>query len=996
MKRFLTFLASTAAALLCMPLGLLAQQVDTNPVELPSTSVWQQMKFSSMPGASLYTGTMHLSIPVYTYHDADFDIPLSLDYSTNGYRPNIMTGLVGHEWSLGLGGAITRTVRGLPDELRSAGLLGFQELHNRHDITSVDQIDIYHTQFDDEGIEATSPHLYYAPDGWDAGGDSIDMEPDIFQFSFLGHTGKFQLGYDGTINVYGTNTRSSEYKVQVNTYDLDTITITDGDGIRYIFGNADGKAREQAGGRTTTWKLSRIETPSGRYVDFTYTRSPRSDSGTLSYSMFNSYAPDTHCYSFFGSYYDEMGILRNINYDFKPVRPTLSSVMTVSAPDKVTVDNGTEIVFYYKNPSQLETGDGVTLLNLPKLDRIEVRAPGGTTVRSCTLGYSYPLASASNKLCFLSSVNISGEGSYTFDYNVNASTVFPKHGTFKIDHWGYYNNSSASAQTFYTHTLQGDYLEETINTNLREPSTAAALLGVMTAVHYPTKGYTTFEYEGNDYSRYEDNDGYPSFAPAMESTPSRASRTTGGVRIKAIRDYDRENAATPVYTRSYSYLDAEGHSSGVRGPLPRYGLEYQKYRIDGSNIDVYLGSYNNLAPADGTHIEYRRVTETLPQGSNVYEYITRDDCPDGKETWDNSNLYNLTFHTGFSPDIYMPDEEAIDAIFSVMTPTTSMQASRGQLLSTRTYDAQGNLKQSSETTYEPYAYAFETIDKIWNYQSMYLGATRVPTVTGDIKPLSTTTVSDGVSDTEVIVYDTFRNVRSRTHGRQTSKYFYFEDLPNRASYSDFRDISYWDTFAGSAVCARMAALNMKNSPLQTEAYDEDGILHVLRYEYETRATAGGSAVFLKSIKEHDGSVWRTVMSIDARDSRGRILETSDADGIKTAYVWGYGGLYPVAEVNGATLMEVKGISGLSGIETAPLAGALTGNQAAALRNLGDATVWEYSPLVGVTRETAPDGRSVSNTYNDSGKLYQVLDDLGHKTSAYLYSTDNKLQISDNH
>lgn len=40
MKRFLTFLASTAAALLCMPLGLLAQQVDTNPVELPSTSVW--------------------------------------------------------------------------------------------------------------------------------------------------------------------------------------------------------------------------------------------------------------------------------------------------------------------------------------------------------------------------------------------------------------------------------------------------------------------------------------------------------------------------------------------------------------------------------------------------------------------------------------------------------------------------------------------------------------------------------------------------------------------------------------------------------------------------------------------------------------------------------------------------------------------------------------------------------------------------------------------
>ena len=38
----ITLLAATAAALLCLPpVGLRAQQVDTNPVELPSTTVWQ-------------------------------------------------------------------------------------------------------------------------------------------------------------------------------------------------------------------------------------------------------------------------------------------------------------------------------------------------------------------------------------------------------------------------------------------------------------------------------------------------------------------------------------------------------------------------------------------------------------------------------------------------------------------------------------------------------------------------------------------------------------------------------------------------------------------------------------------------------------------------------------------------------------------------------------------------------------------------------------------
>ena len=112
------------------------------------------MKYNNVAGASLYTGTLRLSIPLFTYHDADFDIPLSLDYATNGFRPNIMTGLVGHEWSLGLGGAITRTVRGLPDEKRIASTFGFQELHHYYpSITSVDQINGYVTEFDDLSIQ---------------------------------------------------------------------------------------------------------------------------------------------------------------------------------------------------------------------------------------------------------------------------------------------------------------------------------------------------------------------------------------------------------------------------------------------------------------------------------------------------------------------------------------------------------------------------------------------------------------------------------------------------------------------------------------------------------------------------------------------------------------------------------------------------------------------------------------------------------------------------
>lgn len=982
----ITILAVTAAALLWLPQCLHAQQVDTNPIELPSTSVWQQMKYSNVAGASLYTGTMNLSIPVFNYHDTDFDIPLSLDYSTNGYKPNIMTGILGHEWSLGLGGVITRNVRGLPDEYRSASRYGFQELHNSPEITSVEQFNGFNTDYDDDSIQAISPRIFYAPDGWDMDGDLIDMEPDIFQFSFPGHSGKFQLGYNGTIHVYGTNTRNSEYRIEVPSYNLDTITIVTGDGYRYTFG--DGNARESAGDHTTAWKLSRIETPSGRSVTFTYTHNPRSESGVLSYANFYNYAPDFHCYSFSGNYYDEWGIQHNLEYNFSPVRPQLSTVY-VSAPDKVSFDNGTVIDFFYKNPTQLESGEGTALGNLPKLDRIVVKNTDGAELRTCNLEYVYPSASSSNKICFLSKVTLSGEGSYTFDYNYTSSTVFPKHGTFKIDHWGYFNNSSATAQSFYSHITQGDYLQETINTTLRDPDTASAMLGVMTAVHYPTGGRTTFEYEGNDYSAYEDNDGYPYFTPYLHDTPSSRSLTAGGVRIKAIKDYSSASGGAPVYTRSYSYKDDTGHSSGVRGPLPRYGLAYYKEKITGDFISVYLGSYNNILPTDGTHIEYTYVKETLPQGYNIYEFITRENCLDGKVIWEGTNLYNLMYHTGFRPNV--TDEDAIDAIFAVMSPVTSMQATRGRLLSMDSYDAGNNLKSHSATTYEDFTYAFETLDKIWNYQSMYLGATRVPTITGDIRPLSTTTVTDGVTETESVVYDAFRNVRSRSRGGHTSKYFYLQDIDRRSSYSDFTDITWWNTFAGGSVCAKMKELNMVNSPLQTEAYDGDGVLHVLRYIYDFRTSSDHSAVYLKSVQEYDGTTWRTVLSYDARDSKGRILQTSDADGISTAYVWGYYGLYPVAEVVGATLAQIKAVSGLGNIENSPLTGHLSDSQASALRGLGEATVWECSPLIGVTRETTPDGRSTSYTYNDSGKAYQVLNDLGEKISTNLYSTDNRQQ-----
>ena len=988
MKKILNLLAATAAALLCLPpAGLRAQQFNTNPVELPSSTVWQQMKYNNVAGASLYTGTVNISIPLYDYQDGEMAIPISLGYSANGYQPNIHSGIVGHDWALNAGGAITRTVRGLPDEASNNSRYGFLETFYDTSISSVFELTGFTTAMDSYWIGATTPRIYYSRYGFYNPSILMDTEPDIFYFNFLGYSGKFQLGYDGLIHVYDTNTRSEEFKVEVPRYNLDEIVIITGDGTRYTFGT--GNALEDDTSYGTAWKLASISTQSGRSATFSYVTQARQYNSTnrITVPFFFTYAPSSSCYSFSGNVAAESGTgTVSIHQGYGPSRAVCGPYIQASVLDAISLDNGSVIEFFYKNLGQYETGDGWNFQQRPKLDRIVVRDADGNEVRTCAFSYSFPAASASNQIPFLSAVDISGEGTFRMAYDFSAATVFPKQGTFSIDHWGYYNHSGASYSDFYTHTSLDSNLTETITTTCRNPNFSYAKIGMLTVLTYPTGGRTEFEYEANNYSRYVDR-AYPSFIPEVKSLAGYPV-TTGGVRIKAIKDYLSPDDASPAFRRSYTYTGPDGKSSGILLRKPRYSVQYRRYDAN-SSLNCYFGSYNDLLPADGTHIEYYTVTESFDEGSRVYEFISSLDCPDGDFYWDhnNSDIKNLSYSV----------TPSVETILSVMIPPVSMQATRGKLLSCRTYDTQGNEVERKFTDYETYAYAFETLEKVWSFQSMYIAGTIVPTVVGDIRPLSTTTVADGVTDTETLVYDAFRNVRSRTRGGQTSKYFFLQDIDDRASFSDFQDILYWNSFASGNVCARMKELNLVNLPLQTEVYDSDGILHIRRYLYGYRSNNDHSAVYLQSIQERDSSgssgSWHNLITYDERDIRGRILQTSDANGISTVYVWGYNGLYPVAQIVGATLTQVKAVSGLSGIENAPLSGALSSTQVSALRNISGAevTTWEYAPLVGLTKETTPDGRSTSYTYNASGKLHQVLDDLGRKTAAYLYSPDNKQQ-----
>lgn len=997
-------------------LGLRAQSVNTNPVELPSTTVWEFEKHNNVQ-PNLYTGTLSLSVSIYTYKDSDFELPISISYSSNGLRPNVLAGVVGHDWSLNVGGVVTRQVRGLADEKRLPAaspfpIYGFLEAHRSlgqqdangnyndglrpgdepEELWAVNIFNANNTSADDLNMGADNPTFYYAPNNYILNdylyyqGPLYDMEPDEFSFNFLGYSGKFELGFSKKIYVYDTNTRDTEFTIELPGTNLSEIVITTGDGYRYTFGA--GLAREHGGDNEigTAWKLSRITAPNGREVVFTYSRSPQTTQGTtLSYSSYNQYGPSGLSYSYQGEYYPLVnGIydyenLVSKSIDYRPILPQLSLPNYVSALTDITISDGAKVNFFYKTLSQSESGASTTLNNLPKLDQIIVSyGLGATTLKTCSLEYTFPQASASNKIPFLSSITISGLGTYSMNYDYTSSTVFPKHGSFATDHWGYYNGYSGTASSFYARTEQNAYLEESVTSSVRDASFNHAKLGMLKSVTYPTGGKTTFEYEAHTYSSHGVRE-YPDFDITYRNNEGGIDKTAGGVRIKSIKDYIKESDSTPAYVRTFTY--GSSASSGTLAPLPRYGLHYTKTQNVGSSpsISSYLGSYINLYPVDGSHIDYSEVTENLPEGSITYYFSNVHDCPDGKlgdtRNYMHNRYYDVSYLTSLTGD------DVREAIMQVMTPPISMQDKRGRIIKTVTKNAAGTTLSESINTYDNYTYAYETLDKVWRNQSLYIGSALGATVIEDVPLLSVTERVSGVNTTKSYTYNDSEQITSTRINDSRG----MERSIHQSYLADLDDSSL------SAVHLSMKRKNITNNPLYEEERRGTQTLTRWTYSYIQPAASQHPDLYrVGTVSETDVLTGESSTITYRYDNEGRLLQKIDGLGRSTVYIWGYGGLYPVAVIANCTLAQVSAISGLSAISTSPLS-ADASQYASALRAISGAevTLYQYMPLIGLTKEITPDGKEISYSYNAAGKLHQVLDDLGRNQSTTLYSTENK-------
>ena len=973
LKRFILGVLAVIAA----STPLRAQMRLDNEPQRPSAEAWNMAKYGEVQ-PSLYTGTVSVSIPLYHYQDADFNLPISLNYASNGCTPNVRPGMLGPDWTLSGGGCVTREIRGIPDNRDIGGYHGFHDVYDRK--FEMDSVKV--VWYNNE-IPRFASCLYVT-------GNTIpyyDAEPDIFHFSAPGLNGSFHLGYDGKIYILTSNVNRSELKVEVVTesyyMEMDyfkEFKVTTGDGYVYIFlGTNDQTGNNTEEGQTTPstlstpdttareilkWNLSMIEAPNGRTVSYHYRRQ----------AVMKSLRPYTYKSSTTNAFAGM--IVSNPNMPTNALEYRRGSLL-----EKIDVDGQTIVTFDYmtgvSEKQQLTGATAVLDTNNVRLSRMKVWS-GNKVIKTCSMSYT-DTGDSDSGIRFLDSVFVEGEGTYSMTY-INP-TQYPALGVTSIDHWGYYNGKGGNNYLDVTDFNYQTKDEVFKANNCRIPDPQYARVGMLQRLTYPTGGYTVFTYEPHRYTSAIVRASATVFEPILRQM--NTDYECGGLRISRIQHYDKDDEELSFKEYQYVSPNENGVGSGILVYMPRYRAAYSlSYNYYGLNNQLETGVLlsNNLTKVSDTHIEYSNVLEENPDGScTEYVFNTSQDYPDIIRRFGGMD------YQGTDASFQVNNKLDMDLINKAIMQGTSMQAVRGKIKSKNDYDSNGRIVREETTIYKTDSIYHPDV-YIRQYEHL-LATMNIPAeFIGRIDPSGvTTTTYYGNSN------------RSLT----TNKNYIYNEHCQVSSISEtgscgecvVQAFDYVTDSQKDVVEAAMLAANVIAYPTAERTY-VDSLLSSEVVYYFCHPDSTKARLFRVGEKHERDLVTNTWhITKYSYDKNGNILEVINPDGRKTCYLWGYRGMYPVAVIEGCGLQELKNITGFSAIEDGPFVGGLPASVEATLRSSApqgsEVTTYEYEPLVGLAKATGPDGRKIEYSYNNAGKLMGVYDNAMRLRESYYYSTENK-------
>jgi YD repeat-containing protein len=622
-------------------MGQASETIRPQNIKIASPNAASLGKVADIP-IGYHTGTPNIDIPIYTLHEGPLQMPISVSYHASGLKVMEQASWVGAGWSLSAGGMITRSVRGMPDEvLSSSGSPTPISYLNNKGYSDYLWVDAPSGEYSPQIVPsnpATNAPQVLAYNEFSAG--RRDGEADMFNFNFNGYSGKFYFRPDNSVAL----APQQDIKITplfcpggtacstTNEYLYGWI-VTTPDGVRYYF----GKVLAQAANYNTTTNAIPLEyTTSYSYTSgLSYNKTASSwflnkvESADKKFSISLVYSVEN--YSYYTTSLSPTASFTSASQTIDLVKNIMSGVRLSS----IQSSNNSLVTFVPSAFTRRDLSSASTNLMDFDADSTDVTAPhalgevrisNSPTTSFCqsfafSYGYfydnshaltgylanpgtSFNVHSDKKRLALRSITERTCDGSvlkppHSFTYFDETSV--PRTLSFAQDHWGYYNGNTSNASMLPAISIDNGLTNLSGTYGNRDSKWPEMRAGALQKITYPTGGSSRFAFESHDVfipvNLYDSISHGKINANYTNTTPGGSFTVTQSTTMKArvnLNFYGLPNGSGNIHLVNTSTLVDYGFtgSNGLRiFQLPAGTYQYSVQSSSGSTGAIECSLY---------------------------------------------------------------------------------------------------------------------------------------------------------------------------------------------------------------------------------------------------------------------------------------------------------------------------------------------------------------------------------------------------------------------
>ena len=964
-------------------------QISTSAPQLtmPLPSVQSLANYADIP-VNTFNGVPDISIPLYTFptHSKDINAPLTLNYHPAGLSLLQPSSDVGTGWSLMADCVVSRTVVNEPDE--------YYKTHN------------YDAQF-------------------------LDLEfDDLYSVNLFGESARFKIIRDTSndsfkVQMMDISTLKIEFSMDPETYIVNSFTIYDDKGYKYVFDQQDiGTCNFLAHSyihyvahRVTVSCVSAIHLT--RVIDNNDKTLIRC--GYTLYERPNLYVPN------FNDSALKLTQLESVDFGKAVFNYTYTNLLNSAGSDPVELNDIT-IKDLHENVIKKYVLEHTftELLELPR--------------RYLTLVKEYD-----KDLVISKNYELKYKSDYVNPYSCDEDYEFG------MDVYGFLN-----LKPIYGNSGGLNYFSDLVDVTVPD----VCEVGVLEKMILPTGGVVKYDFESNTY-RWEYSDATStedeyyrvncfdnlttmtyaqnSFSPTSFNTAGTTAtwsfNVTGNTTKKLFFKIDSTPYSSALFGDGTTLTNPTFSISGTNYNynFSNTGTDENRYACLGKLLELAPGTYVitiSKLPGTGTSgnitisekvrnptlkrwnyggglrikritqletpfatealkeidYEYRMFDDVNRSSGEIYDGYTEVVLDNGKIVnpqvgYRNVKVYNYgnNENNGYTKYYYkMGQPTDYDPVNNYYPYFLSYK--EGLLEKTEVYDKSGKIVSDEETTY-----SFENVGDSFQVNPNVLNLGGIMTHLSWVKPehiLSKFYFYNGANNQTHL--ETYKSFTYNALNREVEE----ENITNSLNQVVKTRYNY---HSGNSPFSRNRISELES----IQQFKEGNLIASTKINYAT-TWAGNQSFLPKTVSASKGN-----QSLDNRlnyelyDEYGNILQLSQQDGTSICYIWGYNNTMPIAKIeNGkynlidANLIEHAKLASNSNDGASELITRLQ-NIRNALPN-AMVTTYTYVPLVGLATVTDPRGYTTTYDYDSFGRLAKVFDAAGNQlsTNEYHFRTQN--------